>query len=68
MNDERLDNIQKGFENSSEYRGKLILELISEVRMLRKLVQAVDNKYDYPIACWDVDGKNWFDAREEALS
>lgn len=44
-------------------------ELVSEIRILRKLVEAVQ-EYSWHvegICCKDVDGKNWFDARAEAL-
>ena len=68
MNDERLDNIQKCLTIFNEVKSSGILDLVSEIRTLRKLVRAIDIDYGGNIFCRDVDGKNWFDFRDEILN
>ena len=67
MNDERLDAIQQCNLIFPEHRSLLIIELISEIRMLRKLVEAVDTDYGGYACCKDVDGRNWFDVRGDVI-
>lgn len=68
MTEEYLNEIEKDNQGIMINPSKKIQQLIDEIRTLRKLVEAVDNKYDYPIACWDIDGENWFDVRKEVLN
>ena len=62
MTEEYLNEIEKD-NHTRIKRTNTIQQLIDQVRILRKLVVAVDGSgFDY------VDGKNWFEVRDEVLN